>query len=83
MKKKIEVKTVFLYRCILGIIYFWVLLFGWAAYEGGKEAEVERGALMSNFCLISHRWYDVEKLPVPDSSNLNFSFSGAQQKVLC
>ena len=23
-----------------------------------------KGALMSNHCLISHRWYNVEKLPV-------------------
>ena len=37
---------------------------------------------MSNGCLISHLWYDVEKLTVPDSSNLNLRFSGAQEKVL-
>ena len=30
--------------------------------------------------LISHRWYDVEKLTVPGSRNLNLSFSEAQKK---
>ena len=36
-----------------------------------------------NLYLISHCWYDVEKLRVSDSSSLNLSFLGAQQKVLC
>ena len=27
-----------------------------------------------------NRWYDVDKLTMPGSTNLNFSFSGAQQK---
>ena len=52
----------------------------WSAYQGGEGAE---GALMMNLYLISHSWYDVEKLTVPGSSNLNLSFSGARQKVLC
>ena len=34
---------------------------------------------MSNVCLISHRSYNVEKLAVPGSSNLNLTFSGTQQ----
>ena len=45
--------------------------------RGAKEA------LMSNLCPIGRCQYDVEKLTVPGSSNLNLSFSGAQQKVLC
>ena len=70
-------------------IYFeisclWLWLFGEATYyQGGEEAEVGNEELISNLCLISHRWYDVEKLTVPGSSNLNLSFSGAQQKFLC
>ena len=66
-----------------GIIYFWIWLIGRSTYQGGEEAETDSGALMKKFYLISHRWYDVEKLSVPGSSNLNLSFSGAQQKVLC
>ena len=66
-----------------GIICFSVSLFDGAAYQAGKEAEAGRGSLMSNLCLMSHRWYDVEKLTVPGSTNLNLSFSGALQKVLC
>ena len=65
-----------------GIIYFWIWLFGGATYQEGEEEEVDSGALMSNLCLISYRWYDVEKLAVRDSSNLNLSFSRAQQKLL-
>ena len=39
--------------------------------QGGEEAEaVREEALMSNICLISHHWYDVEKLTVPGSSTL-------------
>ena len=67
-----------------GIIYLWLWLFGGATYyQGGEEAEVGNEELISNLCLTSHRWYDVEKLTVPGSSNLNLSFSGAQQKFLC
>ena len=51
----------------------------WSAYQGGEGAD---GALMMNLCLISHSWYDAEKLTVPGSSNLNLGFSGAQQKFL-
>ena len=35
---------------------------------------------MSNLCLISHRWYDMEKLTISGSNNLNLSFSGAHLK---
>ena len=43
----------------------------WWGSQGGKEAEARREeALMSNICLISHHWYDVEKLTVPGSSTL-------------
>ena len=41
--------------------------------EGGgrrDEALMREEALMSNICLISHHWYDVEKLTVPGSSTL-------------
>ena len=65
-----------------GNIYFWIWLFDGATYQGGEEAETGSGALMSSLCLISHRWCDVEKLTVPDSSNLNLSLSGAQQNIL-
>ena len=70
-------KTEFLYQNILKL----------SAFEYGclvglhiKEEEKQRrgGALMSN--LVSHRWYGVEKLAVPGSSNLNLGFSGAQKK---
>ena len=49
----------------------------WWGSQGGEETEAE--ALMSNICLISHHWYDVENLTVPGSSTspevglLNFS----------
>ena len=39
-------------------------------------------ALMRNLCLISYLWYDVEKLTVPGSSNLNSSFKG-HSKTFC
>ena len=67
-----------------GIIYFWIWLFGWAAYQGAEEAEAgtER-ALISNLCLISHRWYGVDKLTVSGSSNLSYVFQGHSKKVLC
>ena len=43
----------------------------WWGSQGGEEAEAGREeALMSNICLISHHWYDVEKLTVPGSSTL-------------
>ena len=63
-----------------GIMYLNVAVcWGWIWRRGrGRGGE---GALMSSLCLISHRWYDVEKLTVPGSSNLNLSFSGGQQKV--
>ena len=43
----------------------------WWSIQGREEAEVGREeVLMSNICLISHHWYDVEKLTVPGSSTL-------------
>ena len=44
------------------------------AYQAGEEAEAGRDAPKSNLCLISHRWYDVKKLTVRGSSNLNLHF---------
>ena len=41
--------------------------------EGTRQRQ---GTLMSNHCLISHCWYDVEKLTVPGSISLK-----AQHKV--
>ena len=64
-----------------GIMYLWNMAVSWGCIsmrgrdKGGKEA------LMSNLCLISHRWYDMEKLTVSGSNNLNLSFSGAHQKI--
>ena len=52
-----------------GIIYLWIWLLGGATYQGGKETEEGKGALMSNLCLISHRWYDVEKFAVPEGKS--------------
>ena len=51
---------------------------GGAKYQGGDEAEV-RGTDEQPLSdkLISHRWYDVEKLKVSGSSNLK-----TQHKVL-
>ena len=63
--------------------YFWISLFAGPTYQGGEEAEARRRTLMSNLYLISQYWCDVEKVTVPGSSNLNLSFSGAQQKAFC
>ena len=51
---------------------------GGGKYQGGDEVEV-RGTDEQPLSdkLISHRWYDVEKLKVSGSSNLK-----AQHKVL-
>ena len=60
-----------------GISYFWMWLSGWGVgiKQGTRQGQE---ALMSNHCLISHCWYDVENLTVSGSSN-----SKVQQKVLC
>ena len=51
--------------------YFILNMAVWWSSQGGEEAEAGREeALMSNICLISHHWYDVEKLTVPGSSTL-------------
>ena len=69
--KKFEVKTAFLYQCILELTYFEYDCLVGKSSQGGEEAEAGREeALMSNICLISHHWYDVEKLTVPGSSTL-------------
>ena len=54
----------------------------WWGSQGGEEAGTGREeALMSNICLISHHWYDVEKLAIPGGSTLpeiallNFNFN--------
>ena len=62
----------------LGTIDFWISWFGGTAYQEGEEIEAGRGTLISNLCLISHRWYDVEKLTVLGNSNLNLTFSVTQ-----
>ena len=49
----------------------------------GRSRGGEGDTMMRNLCLISHRWYDVEKLTVSGGSNLNLSISGELQKVLC
>ena len=79
MTKKFEVKTAFLYQCILELPYF---EYGCLVGQPRRE-EVEAGteeALMSNLCLISHHCYDVEKLTASGSSNLKLNFSWTQQK---
>ena len=55
MKKKLEVKTAFLYQCILELPYFEYGCLVGKSSQGGEEAEtVREEALMSNICLISH-----------------------------
>ena len=49
------------------------------------ELQIKEGmeTLMSNFCLISHCCYIVEKLTVLDSSNLNLTFFQGHSKKFC
>ena len=69
-------KTAFPYRYILELhIFEYGCLVGLNMKEGTRQRQE---ALMSNHCLINHRWYDVEKITVPGSSNLK-----AQHTVLC
>ena len=73
MKKKFEVKTAFLYRCILELPHFEYVAVWWDYISRrGRGWGGEGEPLMSNLCLISHYWYNVEKLTVHGSSNLNF-----------
>ena len=66
----------FPYRYIPELSTFYLSTFmGLNIKEGRRQRQ---GALISNHCLISHRWYDVEKLTVSGSSNLK-----AQHKVFC
>ena len=53
------------------ITFFWIWLLVGAKYQGRDEVE-RQGALMS------HRWYNLDKLAVPCSSNLE-----THHKVLC
>ena len=63
-----------------GIMYLnMAVCWGWTWRRGRGRGGEE--ALMSNLYLISHRWYDVEKLTVPGSGNLNLSFLAGQQKI--
>ena len=52
-----------------------VWLFSGATYRGEEETKGRRED-------TDHQTLS-DNLPVPGSSNLNLSFSGAQQKVLC
>ena len=71
MKKTFEVKTAFLYQCILELPFFEYGCLAGKSSQGGEEAEAGREeALISNICLTSHHLYDVEKLTVPGSSTL-------------
>ena len=71
LKKKFEVKTTFLYQCILELPFFEYGCFVGKSSQGGEEAGAGREeALIRNIYLISHHWYDVEKLTVPSSSTL-------------
>ena len=68
-------KTTFPYQYILKLPTFeYGCLVGSDIKEGTRQSQ---GVLMSNDCLISHCLYDVEKLAVPGSGNLE-----AQHKVL-
>ena len=49
---------------------------------GDGRGTRKEGALMSNLYLISHQWYDVEKLTVPGSSNLNLFFMGTAKSFV-
>ena len=71
LKWRKNLKTAFLYQCILELPYFEYGCLVGKSSQGGEETEAGREeALMSNICLISHHWYDVEKLTVPGSSTL-------------
>lgn len=60
------------------------MLFGWTADQGEVEAEEGKGEGTDEQPLSDKPLsIDVEKLTVLGSSNLNVSFSGAQQKFLC
>ena len=61
-------RTAFPCQCILELSTF--------EYGCLIELQIKEGmeTLMSNFCLISHCCYIVEKLTVLDSSNLNLTF---------
>ena len=70
-KKEFKVKATFLYQCILELPYLEYGCLVGNSSQGGEEAEAGREeALMSNICLISHHWYDIEKLTVPGRSTL-------------
>ena len=71
-----EVETSFPYSYILELPTF---EYGCLVGLNIKERTRQRQrALMSNHCLISHRWYNGGKLTVPGSSNLK-----VEHKVLC
>ena len=63
-----------------------VIIMEWKRQRRGRGSGVEWGwsggrySLMINLWLISHRWYDVAKLTVPSSSDLNLIFSWSYQK---
>ena len=50
----------------------------WCCISRRGRSSGREGPLISN--LVSHCWYDVEKLTVPGSSNLNLSLQEAQKK---
>ena len=58
------------------------MVVSWGCISRRVRNKGEEGQLMSNLCLTSRCWCDMEKIKVPSSSNLNVSFSGAQQKFL-
>ena len=61
-------KTESLCRYILELPTFeYGCLVGLSIKDGTKQRQ---GALISDHCLISHRWYDVVNLTVPGNSNL-------------
>ena len=54
MKKKLEVKTAFLYQCILELPYFEYGCLVGKSSQGGEEAEAGREVALMSICLISH-----------------------------
>ena len=63
-----------------GFIYF---CFWWGCisrWERGRGSEGR--ALISNLCLINHRWYDVENLTLPKSLILILIFGGTGKRFV-
>ena len=73
-------KTAFQYRYILELSTCEYGCLVGLQFKEGKKQRQTGGTMMSNVCLISHSWCDVEKLTVPGSSDLIQVFQGHSKK---